>query len=136
VDQIKVGVGVVILQHNKVLLGQRKSPHGHSHWSFPGGHVEFGESPEEAAVRETFEETGLVIDGMQKIHFTSDIFEDGRHYITLYIIAKECSGVVRNMEPEKCEGWQWFSPASLPFPLFKPVATLLREIDLVRFLET
>jgi 8-oxo-dGTP diphosphatase len=134
-DQIKIGVGVIIPQDDKVLLGKRKSAHGHAHWSFPGGHVEYGESPEEAAIRETFEETSLMIKEIQKIHFTSDIFPDGRHYITLYFIAKGYSGIVENMEPGKCEGWEWISPSSFPSPLFNPIVTLLTEIDLVRFLK-
>ncbi len=40
-----------------VLAGRRRD--GNPPWTFPGGKIEPGESPEDAAVRETLEETGL-----------------------------------------------------------------------------
>jgi 8-oxo-dGTP diphosphatase len=40
-----------------VLVGRRRDRH--PPWTFPGGKIELGESPEAAAVRETLEETGL-----------------------------------------------------------------------------
>jgi 8-oxo-dGTP diphosphatase len=40
-----------------VLVGRRRD--GNPPWTFPGGKIEPGESPEDTAVRETLEETGL-----------------------------------------------------------------------------
>ena len=57
----QVGIGVIILKNNKVLLGKRKNTHGNGHWGFAGGHLEFLESPEDCAVRETTEEAGIKI---------------------------------------------------------------------------
>lgn len=124
-DYIRVGVGVIIKKEGKLLLGKRLSPHGHAKWSFPGGHVEFGENPETAAIRELKEETDLTATKLQQYKFTSDVFENGRHYITLFYIAEEWAGEVKNMEPEKCEKWDWFDPENLPQPLFEPIATVL-----------
>jgi 8-oxo-dGTP diphosphatase len=42
-----------------VLVGRRRD--GNPPWTFPAGKIEAGESPEDAAVRETLEETGLRI---------------------------------------------------------------------------
>lgn len=130
--QIKVGAGVIIWQNNKVLLGKRLGPHGHAMWSFPGGHIEFGETPEDAAIREVVEETALTVSQLQKLHFTSNIFDNGKQYITLFFIAKTYTGEVKNMEPEKCAGWEWFEPKALPEPLFKPIVSLLSEIRLLQ----
>lgn len=51
----------VIVHDGRVLLVQRKVAEGSLSWQFPAGEVEEGESGEDAAVRETAEESGLVV---------------------------------------------------------------------------
>lgn len=58
----KVVAGTVPEQDGKILLTRRAINPGRGLWTFPGGFVEFGESVTDAAVRETFEETGLKVD--------------------------------------------------------------------------
>ncbi len=43
------------------LLVQNKKPGAKGHWGFPKGHIEDGETEEETARREIFEETGLSV---------------------------------------------------------------------------
>lgn len=131
-DQIKVGAGVIIWQKEKVLLGYRLSKHGHGVWSFPGGHVEFGEHPDQAVIREAFEETGLKISSVEKLTFTSDFYENGTQYLTLFFKANSWSGTLENREPEKCDRWEWFAPDALPSPLFIPIVTFLKERNLIK----
>ena len=50
--------GGVVLENNKVLLVQVKSMKGRKIWTFPKGHIEQGETPRQAALREVLEETG------------------------------------------------------------------------------
>mgnify|MGYP001213425023 CR=1 FL=1 len=52
---------MIIRRNGKVLLGLRNSKHGSGTWQFPGGHLEFGETPAECAVREAFEELGILL---------------------------------------------------------------------------
>jgi 8-oxo-dGTP diphosphatase len=125
--EIKLGAGIVIYQNGKVLLGYRLSKHGHGFWAFPGGHIEFGETPEEAIIRETIEETALTVRKVEKLSFTNDFYENGTQYITLFFKAISWTGKVKNLEPKKCEGWEWFSPHELPAPLFLPIQTLINE---------
>ena len=127
-ERPKVGVGVVVVKDGKVLLGKRKNAHGDGSWCFPGGHLEFNEKLEECARRETFEETGIKIKNIKKGTFTNDMFkEEGKHYITLYLISEYDSGEVKIMEPDKCEKWDWFEWEKLPEPLFIPMQNLLKE---------
>lgn len=126
-ERPKVGVACIVVKNNKVLLGKRKSAHGEGTWGFPGGHLEFGESPEQCAVREALEETGIKIKNIKVGPYTNDIFKaDKRHYITLFVLSDYDSGEPRVMEPDKCEVWQWFSWNSLPEPLFMPIHNLLK----------
>ena len=124
----KVGIGVIVVKHDEILLGKRKNSHGEGSWSFAGGHLEFGESWEDCARRETIEETGIIIKNIRFAYATNDIFDkENKHYITIFMIADYDSGEVKIMEPEKCEKWGWFKWNELPKPLFLPIVNLLKQ---------
>jgi 8-oxo-dGTP diphosphatase len=57
----------IIVQDGKLLLVQRSVSEGSLSWQFPAGAVEDGESFEEAAVRETAEETGLTVEAVKML---------------------------------------------------------------------
>ena len=127
-ERPKVGVGVLIIDDNKILLGKRKNAHGDGSWAPPGGHLEFGESWQGCAQREALEETGLVLDDLRFCAVTNDIFaESNKHYVTIFMRASYTGGVVTNREPEKCEQWQWFAVDCLPDKLFLPLAQLIEQ---------
>ncbi|MBN1572137.1 MAG: NUDIX hydrolase [Deltaproteobacteria bacterium] len=54
-----LGVGTIVIYGKKVLLIKRGKQPGFGIWTFPGGKVKIGEGAEDAAIRETREETGL-----------------------------------------------------------------------------
>ncbi len=130
-NQPLIGVGVIILRHNKILLGRRQGSHGAGSWSAPGGHLEFGETPEECARREVLEESGLHLENIRRGPWANVMFQEAqKHYITLFMLATAPYGEPQRLEPDKCDGWQWFSPDALPGPLFAPVEILLQEYPL------
>ena len=119
--QLLVGVGVIITRNDRVLLGKRKGSHGASSWGLPGGHLEPGEFVSHCAKRETWEETGLVLQQVIQSGYTSDVFiEQEKHYITLFVEAQDPGGDPQLQEPDKCDAWQWFSWDQLPDNLFTP----------------
>lgn len=121
----RIGVGVIMLRQGRLLLGERRGAHGAGSWALPGGHLEFGESVEDCARREALEETGLTLLNLRRGPWSNDIFEaEGRHYVTLFMLAEAGPGEPERCEPEKCGGWHWFDWAALPEPLFAPLATL------------
>ncbi|MHA2729518.1 nucleotide triphosphate diphosphatase NUDT15 [Vibrio campbellii] len=126
--QVRVGVATIILRDGAILLGERIGSHGANTWATPGGHLEIGESIEDCAKREVLEETGLIVDSIEKFTFTNDIFEkEGKHYVTLFVVASSASGEPQVTEPDKCKQWKWCRLDDLPEPLFLPLINLLKE---------
>ncbi len=69
-----------------VLIKRKNPPYG---WAIPGGFVDYGESLEEAALRETKEETNLDVELVRQLHTYSDPKRDQRHHsISTVYIAK------------------------------------------------
>jgi len=121
----RVGIGVYILKKGKVLFGKRIGSHGKNTWSPPGGWLEFGESWEECAAREAMEEAGVKIKNIRFGTVTNDIPEDeGKHVVTLHLVADHDSGEPKVTEPDKWEKWEWFFWDELPEPLFYPLLKL------------
>jgi 8-oxo-dGTP diphosphatase len=125
----RIGVAAIVVRDGRVLVGRRLSgSHGHDTWQFPGGHLEWGESIAHCALREVAEETGLeaVVTGTGP--FTNDLFVDeGKHYVTLFVLAEAPVGQPQVMEPEKCAEWRWCVWDALPSPLFLSVQHLLES---------
>lgn len=123
----RVGIGVLIFKDRQILLGERLLKHGASSWAPPGGHLEFGETFEQCAIREVREETDLEIVNPQLIGVTNDIFaEDNKHYVSIFLSTKyHDEKEFRNLEPEKVVSWEWFDIDQLPTNLFLPLKNLL-----------
>ncbi len=116
-ERPKVGVGVFIFnKNNEILLGRRISSHGSNCWAAPGGHLEYGESFEECAIREIQEETGLIISNPTFFFMCNDIFhKEQKHYVTIAMRADlPESQTPQVCEPDKISEWRWFSLNNLP----------------------
>jgi 8-oxo-dGTP diphosphatase len=127
-ERPKVGVGVFVLRNGKFLMGRRKNAHGEGSWSLPGGHLEFNEELEDCSKREVMEEAGISIKNIRFSTITNDMHVDeGKHYITVFMLSDYDSGEVRLMEPDKSEEWRWVNWEEMPTPLFLPLQNLLKR---------
>ncbi len=119
----RVGIGVMIQnEKDEVLLGLRRGSHGSGEWSFPGGHLEIGETVLETAKREVKEETNLDVNKFELISVADEmryLKSDGQHYLNIGVKALYEGGEPLVMELDKCERWAWFSLDNLPINLFE-----------------
>ena len=110
----------------RVLLLRRTGAHGAGSWAVPGGHLEFGESPEECARREAREEVGVEAGEVRFRAITNDVFAaEGKHYITIFMQGTYLSGDPTQFARDEVTEVGWFAWDALPQPLFLPLDNLL-----------
>ena len=131
---VRAGIGIMILNDNKVLLGRRNSDpikasselHGEGTYTMPGGKIHFGEKIKDAAKREVEEETGLTPKSLKIVSVTNEIRNDA-HFVTIGFLCDEFEGEPKVMEPEEITEWKWFPLNNLPNPIFPPSLKLLQN---------
>ena len=122
----RVGVACLVVRDGRVLLVCHKRGSEPGSWSPPGGHLEFGETPEACAARETLEETGVHVGNVTFFGITNDLFDDaGRHYVTLWLRADASDGEPHVGDPAEISDVGWFELSLLPTPLFLSFTNLL-----------
>lgn len=128
VKQIRAGCGVMVFnKEKKLLLGLRNSDatkadselHEEGTWTMPGGNIEYGETFEEAGIRETKEETGLDVSDLEIICVQTDKNEYA-HYMSVGMIAHSYHGTPKVMEKDEIIKWEWFDLNNLPKKIFSP----------------
>lgn len=111
-------VTVIVDELGRILIQQRKFPEGS--WGLPGGLMELGESTEDVAKREVFEETGLKVEDLQLInvysgpeHFIKAKNGDEFYVVTVAYFTKNVSGELK-IDPSESISFQYFYPEELP----------------------
>jgi 8-oxo-dGTP pyrophosphatase MutT (NUDIX family) len=77
--------GGIVENNSQIVLIAKKNKKGKKEWSFPKGHIEKDESPEVAAVREVWEETGLKTRVKERLGISNYWFYAGEHHIHKYV---------------------------------------------------
>ena len=114
---------IIELDSGGIVLIKRKNPA--PGWALPGGFIDYGESAENAAVREAHEETSLTVQLVELFHVYSDPQRDPRqHTITTVLIAR-AAGTPRGAD-DAVEA-QVFHEHSLPSPLAFDHGEILRD---------
>lgn len=122
----KVGIGILVEKNEKLLFIKRKGSHGFGTWAPPGGHLDFGEKPEDAAYRECLEETGVECKDIEFITYTNDLFkETNKHYITLWFKAKWYKGEGIINSPNEVLEVKWLTLDEIPKPYFLSLENFL-----------
>lgn len=128
VDQKPPASVAVIVWGGRVLVIKRRIPDGSLVWQFPGGKIERTETPVQAAVREAWEEVGLVVEPVgvlgDRLHPLT-----GRH---IHYVACKAVGVWGKTDPREVEDFGWFGREELARVItegvYAPVQTYLDEV--------
>ncbi|MDY6777048.1 MAG: NUDIX hydrolase [Candidatus Nanohaloarchaea archaeon] len=109
----RVTVDPVIEYDGQIALVKRKYDPYQGDWALPGGHVDPGETPREAVVREAYEETGLDVELEDEIGEFSDEIQDPRGPVIQ--IAYACSTDDPALDPATdADDAAWFELDELP----------------------
>lgn len=119
----------IIVHDGRVLLVRRRITEGELSWQFPAGVVEPGESGEQAAVRETLEETGLTVSEVktlgERVHPAT-----GRRMI--YVVCAQVTGEAYVADVDELAEVAWCDRVGVaervPFPFYPAVQEYLDEV--------
>lgn len=111
----------IINKENDVLLGTRKTKSYIGQLQTPGGSIEIDETPSNAAIRETQEETGLKI---EILGFLGSIIitRDDHYHKMFHVLAvvKDTNVKIPTDEQPKCDDWKWYPLNSINLELCTP----------------
>jgi 8-oxo-dGTP pyrophosphatase MutT (NUDIX family) len=115
-NRYPVAVHLFFLRDGQVLLLLRRFNTGwqDGNYSLPAGHVEAGETVTAAAIREAFEETGVLVQpaDLEVVHVMHRKSEEER--IDFFLKVHDWSGTIVNNEPQKCDDLAWYPLTGLP----------------------
>lgn len=115
---------IILIEGNKLALIERHRA-GRHYFAFPGGGVDEGESPQEAAIREAEEELGILVEVEQKV---AEVFFNGN--MQHYFLVKKLSG---EFGTGKGEEYGEYNPAHGTYhPLWMPLVDVLTHNILPR----
>ncbi|MFI6626468.1 NUDIX hydrolase [Streptomyces sp. NPDC050528] len=127
-DHLAIAAAVIVSEEH-VLLVRRRVNEGQLSWQFPAGKVEPGETEEDAAVRETREETGLEVKALKLLG--SRVHPKTQRYMS-YTACEVVSGTAHVAAPDELADLAWCSlseiPQYVPYGLYGPVQHYLDQV--------
>jgi mutator protein MutT len=122
--QVHVASYVIFRRDDKILLMRRANTgYEDGKYSLPSGHIEAGEFPDAAAIREAQEEVGVKI---QDLRFKQVLYSDD-NYVCFFFETTKWDGEIRNCEEDKCDDLNWFDLNNLPKNIAPEVKTGLEN---------
>lgn len=99
-------VGVIMLKDDKMLVGKRNIEPLKGKYDYPGGFLEYGENPYDAAVREVKEETGVTIKNPTFIFLGTHEYMPGVTTVDILMATTEWSGDLQAADDVAALEWK------------------------------
>lgn len=122
----QVGVGVAVVEDNKILLVKRGREPSKGLWAVPGGKVEWGEAMKSAARREVLEETGLDVE-IGDVVWVGEHLSDDHHIVLIDFIGAARGGTLEASDDAEEVRWVDLSAAE-EYPLTPTMYELIEEL--------
>jgi 8-oxo-dGTP diphosphatase len=121
----KLVAGCLVIEADRVLLLRRGIEPELGKWTFPGGFVDFGETPIEAAMRETLEEVGMRV----RIERHLGLYADPANPHAAVAVYLASPGGQRPGISEEAIEVRFFAPADIPWDeiAFRTTREALRD---------
>lgn len=92
----RIGVGCIVLRGDEILLVRERG-----RWSLPKGGLEVGELVQDGARRETFEETGLVVELRDLAFIVEFQAQTWGHHLQFFYTGREVGGTLQPRDPDR-----------------------------------
>ena len=126
-----VAVKALLFDQDKLLLVKRsdKARGEHHYWELPGGRMEFGESPEEALLRELAEETGLSAKIFCPLQTWNFFREETTQIVGVTFLCKATTNKVRLSDEHEAYVWVHLDEIS-QYNIIPTVLNDLKKLDM------
>ena len=101
--EVDAAAGGIVVREGAVAVVHRSR---YDDWTLPKGHLDEGETFEEAAIREVFEETGAAL----PVHY---VLPDGRPKVVLFFPMHPTGGERRDLDADEVDSVEWHEPDEL-----------------------